>query len=234
MTSPRGRLSTVRHAAASAARAGGGDRRVGPLRVRRPGPTCRAAARRALDEEGRTAHVEVRLDDIYAVKQARRDILERLGGIVTTDRMEMNQPLFSALWIEKSRSDHHRADRGGRGAQHRRDADHDGDGEAQGHRHPGLDGRPRAAIMRIFVLQGTVIGAIGTLLGGALGVAPAACSITSALRCRGRLPDRLGAVPPAAADARWCWPWRSLSASWRPCTRAAPPAWIPSRPWLRL
>jgi lipoprotein-releasing system permease protein len=61
-----------------------------------------AAARRLLDEEGRTLHVEVRLDDMFAVKDGARRILAQLGeGYVTTDWVEMNQSLYSALWIEK-------------------------------------------------------------------------------------------------------------------------------------
>ena len=60
------------------------------------------AARRILDMEGRTAHIEVRLDDIFAVKRKAREILEALGGdYVSTDWIEMNQALYSALWIEK-------------------------------------------------------------------------------------------------------------------------------------
>ncbi|HEX9186169.1 MAG TPA: ABC transporter permease, partial [Vicinamibacteria bacterium] len=60
------------------------------------------AARRLVDDEGRTTHVEVRLDDMFAVKQGARDLLAALGdGYVTTDWVEMNQALYSALWIEK-------------------------------------------------------------------------------------------------------------------------------------
>lgn len=130
------------------------------------------AARRLLDEEGRTAHVEVRLDDMFAVKQGARDILEALGGdYVTTDWVEMNQALYSALWIEKVAV-----------------------GIAIGlivavaalnivatlvlmvmEKHKDIAilvsmGASRASIMRVFMLQGTVIGAIGTAVGGVLGV----------------------------------------------------------------
>jgi len=130
-----------------------------------------AAARRLLDEEGRTLHVEVRLDDMFAVKDGARRILERLGeGYVTTDWVEMNQSLYSALWIEKVAI-----------------------GIAIGlivavaalnivatlvlmvmEKHKDIAilvsmGASRGSIMRVFMLQGTVIGVLGTALGGSLG-----------------------------------------------------------------
>jgi len=130
-----------------------------------------AAARRLLDEEGRTTHVEVRLHDMFAVKDGARSILSRLGeGYVTTDWVEMNQSLYSALWIEKVAI-----------------------GIAIGlivavaalnivatlvlmvmEKHKDIAilvsmGASRGSIMRVFMLQGTVIGALGTALGGALG-----------------------------------------------------------------
>ena len=129
------------------------------------------AAERLLDEEGRTAHVEVRLDDMFAVKAGARAILSRLGdGYVTTDWVEMNQSLYSALWIEKVAI-----------------------GIAIGlivavaalnivatlvlmvmEKHKDIAilvsmGASRGSIMRVFMLQGTVIGAVGTACGGALG-----------------------------------------------------------------
>ena len=129
------------------------------------------AARRLLDDEGRTTHVEVRLDDMFAVKDGARSILARLGdGYVTTDWVEMNQSLYSALWIEKVAI-----------------------GIAIGlivavaalnivatlvlmvmEKHKDIAilvsmGASRGSIMRVFMLQGTIIGAVGTALGGALG-----------------------------------------------------------------
>jgi lipoprotein-releasing system permease protein len=129
------------------------------------------AARRILDEEGRTAHVEVRLADMFAVKAGARAILDRLGSAyLTTDWVEMNQALYSALWIEKVAV-----------------------GIAIGlivavaalnivatlvlmvmEKHKDIAilismGASRASIMRVFMLQGTVIGVIGTALGGVLG-----------------------------------------------------------------
>jgi len=140
------------------------------------------AARRLLDEEGRTAHVEVRLHDMFAVKQGARDILERLGNdYVTTDWVEMNQALYSALWIEKVAV-----------------------GIAIGlivavaalnivatlvlmvmEKHKDIAilvsmGASRASIMRVFMLQGAVIGAIGTATGGLLGVG--ACFVLDRFR----------------------------------------------------
>ena len=129
------------------------------------------AARRILDEEGRTAHVEVRLADMFAVKAGARAILDHLGpGYLTTDWVEMNQALYSALWIEKVAV-----------------------GIAIGlivavaalnivatlvlmvmEKHKDIAilismGASRGAIMRLFMLQGSVIGVIGTALGGFLG-----------------------------------------------------------------
>jgi lipoprotein-releasing system permease protein len=129
------------------------------------------AAERLLDEEGRTAHVEVRLDDMFEVKAGARRILAQLGeGYVTTDWVEMNQSLYSALWIEKVAI-----------------------GIAIGlivavaalnivatlvlmvmEKHKDIAilvsmGASRGAIMRLFMLQGTVIGVVGTAVGGALG-----------------------------------------------------------------
>jgi lipoprotein-releasing system permease protein len=140
------------------------------------------AARRMLDEEGRTAHVEVRLTDMFAVKQGARDILERLGdGYVTTDWVEMNQALYSALWIEKVAV-----------------------GIAIGlivavaalnivatlvlmvmEKHKDIAilvsmGASRSSIMRVFMLQGTVIGLVGTATGGVLGVG--ACLVLDRFR----------------------------------------------------
>ena len=129
------------------------------------------AARRLVDDEGRTTHVEVRLDDMFAVKQGARDLLAALGdGYVTTDWVEMNQALYSALWIEKVAV-----------------------GIAIGlivavaalnivatlvlmvmEKHKDIAilvsmGASRASIMRLFMLQGTLIGALGTAAGGLLG-----------------------------------------------------------------
>jgi lipoprotein-releasing system permease protein len=172
LTSPRGRLSPL-----------GMLPRVSRLRVAGTvktglyefdagwGYLPLAAAQRLIDDEGRTTHVEVRLDDMFAVKAQARAILARLGdGYVVTDWVEMNQALYSALWIEKVAV-----------------------GIAIGlivavaalnivatlilmvmEKHKDIAilvsmGASRAAVMRLFMLQGTIIGALGTALGGILG-----------------------------------------------------------------
>jgi lipoprotein-releasing system permease protein len=116
--------------------------------------------------------VEVRLTDMFAVRPAAHAILERLGDdYVTNDWVQMNQSLFSALWLEKTAI-----------------------GITIGlivavaalnivatlilmvmEKHQDIAilvsmGASRGAVMRIFMLQGTLIGLAGTVLGGALGV----------------------------------------------------------------
>jgi lipoprotein-releasing system permease protein len=172
LTSPRGRLSPV-----------GLLPRVARLRVLGTvktglfefdagfGYVSLAAAQRLFDPDSRTMRVEVRIDDMFAVKREARAIVEALGeGYVTTDWIENNQSLFSALWIEKMAI-----------------------GITIGlivavaalnivatlvlmvmEKHKDIAilvsmGASRGAIMRVFMLQGTVIGAVGTLVGGALG-----------------------------------------------------------------
>jgi lipoprotein-releasing system permease protein len=115
--------------------------------------------------------VEVRLDDIYAVRAVAPDIVAALGnGYLTTDWIMMNQSLFSALWLEKIAI-----------------------GITIGlivmvaalnivatlillvmEKHKDIAilvsmGASRGAITRIFMLQGTVIGTLGTLTGAVLG-----------------------------------------------------------------
>jgi lipoprotein-releasing system permease protein len=141
-----------------------------------------AAARRLVDDEGRTTHVEVRLHDMFAVKAGAKAVLAALGeGYVTTDWVEMNQALYSALWIEKVAV-----------------------GIAIGlivavaalnivatlvlmvmEKHKDIAilvsmGASRGSIMRVFMLQGSVIGAAGTSLGGGVGVL--ACSALDRFR----------------------------------------------------
>jgi lipoprotein-releasing system permease protein len=117
------------------------------------------------------ALVEVRLDDIYAVRAVAPRILAALGdGYITTDWIMQNQSLFSALWLEKVAI-----------------------GITIGlivmvaalnivatlillvmEKHKDIAilvsmGASRGSITRIFMLQGTVIGALGTLTGAVLG-----------------------------------------------------------------
>jgi lipoprotein-releasing system permease protein len=129
------------------------------------------AAQRLFGSEDRASLVEVRVDDMYAVKDIERSILQSLGdGFLTQDWIDMNRSLFSALWLEKTAI-----------------------AITIGlivmvaalnivatlilmvmEKHKDIAilvsmGASRAAIARIFMLQGTVIGAFGTLAGGVLG-----------------------------------------------------------------
>jgi lipoprotein-releasing system permease protein len=115
--------------------------------------------------------VEVRIDDIYAAQEIGPQIVAALGnGYLTSDWIQMNQSLFSALWLEKIAI-----------------------GITIGlivlvaalnivatlillvmEKHKDIAilvsmGASRGAITRIFMLQGTVIGALGTITGSLLG-----------------------------------------------------------------
>ena len=131
-----------------------------------------AVAQRLFTEGSDSASlVEVRIDDIYAVKEVAPHIVAALGeGHLTTDWIMMNQSLFSALWLEKVAI-----------------------GITIGlivmvaalnivatlillvmEKHKDIAilvsmGASRGAVTRIFMLQGTVIGAIGTMTGAVLG-----------------------------------------------------------------
>ena len=126
--------------------------------------------------------VEVRIDDIYAARELGPQIVAALGqGYLTTDWILMNQSLFSALWLEKIAI-----------------------GITIGlivmvaalnivatlilmvmEKHQDIAilvsmGASRSGIMRIFMLQGTLIGGVGTLVGGVLGYT--ACRILDRYR----------------------------------------------------
>jgi lipoprotein-releasing system permease protein len=113
----------------------------------------------------------VRLDDMFAVKPMAKSIVSALGDeYVTTDWVEMNGNLFSALWIEKVAI-----------------------GITIGlivavaalnivatlvlmvmEKHKDIAilvsmGASPGAILRLFMLQGTIIGAVGTAVGGLVG-----------------------------------------------------------------
>jgi len=130
-----------------------------------------AAAQRLFEQRGQATLVEVRLDDMFAVREAASVIIEALGhGYLTTDWVQMNQSLFSALWIEKMAI-----------------------GITIGlivvvaalnivatlvlmvmEKHKDIAilvsmGASRRSITRIFMLQGSIIGAIGTTVGAVLG-----------------------------------------------------------------
>ena len=78
--------------------------------------------------------------------------------------MSLNQSIFQALRLEKVGDvHHHRPDRHGCGTEHRGDADHDGAGEDPGYRDSACRWAPPGEnIRRIFILQGVIIGVIGT------------------------------------------------------------------------
>jgi len=130
-----------------------------------------AAAQRLFGQQDQATLVEVRLADIFAVKAAAKAIVARLGeGYLTTDWVQMNASLFSALWLEKTAI-----------------------AITIGlivmvaalnivatlilmvmEKHKDVAilvsmGASRGAITRIFMLQGTVIGAFGTIAGALLG-----------------------------------------------------------------
>jgi lipoprotein-releasing system permease protein len=172
VTSPKGRLSPI-----------GLLPRVGRLRVAGTvktglfefdsswGYLPLASAQRLFERDDQASLVEVRLHDMFAVKREARAILDHLGeGYLTTDWIQMNGSLFSALWIEKMAI-----------------------GITIGlivvvaalnivatlvlmvmEKHKDIAilvsmGASRGAITRLFMLQGTVIGVVGTAVGGLLG-----------------------------------------------------------------
>jgi lipoprotein-releasing system permease protein len=130
-----------------------------------------SAAQRLFDQPDRASLVEVRVADMFSVRSVARAILARLGqGYLTTDWIQMNRSLFSALWLEKTAN-----------------------AITIGlivmvaalnivatlilmvmEKHKDIAilvsmGASRGAVMRIFMLQGTVIGGVGTAVGALLG-----------------------------------------------------------------
>jgi lipoprotein-releasing system permease protein len=122
-------------------------------------------------EDDRASLVELRVDDIYAVRRVAREIIEALGdGYLASNWIDLNQSLFSALWLEKMAI-----------------------GITIGlivmvaalnivatlilmvmEKHKDIAilvsmGASRGAVTRIFMLQGTIIGAAGTAMGAVLG-----------------------------------------------------------------
>jgi len=128
-------------------------------------------AQRLFIEDDRASLVELRVDDIYAVRSIAREIKEALGdGYLASNWIDLNQSLFSALWLEKMAI-----------------------GITIGlivmvaalnivatlilmvmEKHKDIAilvsmGASRGAVTRIFMLQGTIIGAAGTAMGAVLG-----------------------------------------------------------------
>jgi len=130
-----------------------------------------ADAQRLFLEDDRASLVELRVDDIYGVRKIAGEIRAVLGDdYLTSNWIDLNQSLFSALWLEKMAI-----------------------GITIGlivmvaglnivaflilmvmEKHKDIAilvsmGASRGAITRIFMLQGTIIGAAGTTVGAALG-----------------------------------------------------------------
>jgi lipoprotein-releasing system permease protein len=130
-----------------------------------------AVAQRVFDLGDGASLVEARVVDMFEVKETAEAMVSRLGeGYSTTDWIEMNHSLFSALWLEKTAI-----------------------AITIGlivivaalnivatlilmvmEKHKDIAvlvsmGASRGAISRIFMLQGTLIGAAGTLVGAVLG-----------------------------------------------------------------
>jgi lipoprotein-releasing system permease protein len=128
-------------------------------------------AQRVFDLGDRASFVEARVVDMFRVRETAAAMVGRLGeGYSTTDWIEMNHSLFSALWLEKTAI-----------------------AITIGlivmvaalnivatlilmvmEKHKDIAvlvsmGASRGAISRIFMLQGTLIGAAGTLIGSVLG-----------------------------------------------------------------
>jgi lipoprotein-releasing system permease protein len=129
-------------------------------------------AQRLFDKGDSATLVEVRVDDMYEVKRIAPQLLSALGdGYQTYDWIEMNSSLFRALWLEKTAI-----------------AITIGLIVAvaalsivatlvlmvmEKHKDIGIlvsMGASRGQVTRIFVLQGTLIGVMGTLVGSLLGV----------------------------------------------------------------
>lgn len=140
------------------------------------------AAQRLFGEGDAASLVEVRVDDMYAVESIGAQVLDALGdGYLSTNWIRMNRSLFSALWLEKTAI-----------------------AVTIGlivmvaalnivatlilmvmEKHKDIAilvsmGASRGAVQRIFMLQGTIIGAVGTGVGAALGVA--ACQVLDRYR----------------------------------------------------
>jgi lipoprotein-releasing system permease protein len=130
-----------------------------------------ADAQRYFGEGDEISLIELRVDDMYAARRISSEVIGALGdGFVATDWIQMNGSLFSALWLEKTAI-----------------------GITIGlivmvaalnivatlilmvmEKHQDIAilvsmGASRGAITRIFMLQGSIIGAVGTGIGALLG-----------------------------------------------------------------
>jgi lipoprotein-releasing system permease protein len=130
-----------------------------------------SVAQRLLGAGDRVTLVEVRVDDMYSVKRIEPALLKALGdSVIVQDWIDMNRSLFSALWLEKTAI-----------------------AITIGlivmvaalnivatlilmvmEKHKDIAilaamGASRGGIARVFMLQGSIIGACGTLVGATLG-----------------------------------------------------------------
>jgi len=183
VTSPRGRLSPMgllplvsKFKVAGLVRSGLYEFDAGWAYMALP------AAQRLFGDSDRASLVELRVDDIYAVRKIADEIKAVLGdGYLASNWIELNQSLFSALWLEKMAI-----------------------GITIGlivmvaalnivatlilmvmEKHKDIAilvsmGASRGAVTRIFMLQGTIIGAAGTAAGAVLGWA--ACQLFDRFR----------------------------------------------------
>ncbi|SRR6266571_2384298 len=141
-----------------------------------------ASAQRLFVEDDRASLVELRVDDIYAVRRISDEVRAAFGDdYLASNWIDLNQSLFSALWLEKMAI-----------------------GVTIGlivmvaalnivatlilmvmEKHKDIAilvsmGASQGAVTRIFMLQGTVIGAAGTAAGAVLGWA--ACQVLDHFR----------------------------------------------------
>jgi len=172
VTSPRGRLSPMgllplvsKFKVAGVVRSGLYEFDAGWAYMSLP------AAQRLFADSDRASLVELRVDDIYAVRKISSEIRAALGDeYIPSNWIDLNQSLFSALWLEKMAI-----------------------GITIGlivmvaalnivatlilmvmEKHKDIAilvsmGASRGAVTRIFMLQGTIIGAAGTMAGAILG-----------------------------------------------------------------
>ncbi|HEY2943231.1 MAG TPA: ABC transporter permease [Vicinamibacteria bacterium] len=183
VTSPRGRLSPMgllplvsKFKVAGVVRSGLYEFDAGWAYMSLP------AAQRLFADRDRASLVELRVDDIYAVRKISSEIRAALGDeYIPSNWIDLNQSLFSALWLEKMAI-----------------------GITIGlivmvaalnivatlilmvmEKHKDIAilvsmGASRGAVTRIFMLQGTIIGAAGTAAGAVLGWA--ACQVLDRFR----------------------------------------------------
>lgn len=131
-----------------------------------------AAAQRMLGLEDEVTYVETKVEDLYAVGEIGLQARRRLGkGYGTVNWMETNQSLFSAFWLEKMVTTIFISFIVGVAAlnivasqimvvmEKTRDI-----------AILRSVGSPARSIMYIFMLQGSIIGVIGTVVGAVLGV----------------------------------------------------------------